>query len=200
MFRILAGFLIGSLGVVLIWWFSLNSKGEDLANGHRVDPAINIIQTIPDPKVSKKKNEDQSTPSKNVTVIRDSPPESIGIIPSSHSNEKAEVLRGENDKSKELNSIAFDEKALENGLITPETQNSVQSTSLQLSVNKKFFWKPFSLQAKAKGFAQYITSRSGVKCHTQKTGPGEYEVYFLYSDETDCLSKETLIKDTGINF
>jgi len=65
---------------------------------------------------------------------------------------------------------------------------------------KFFFWKPFFLESKAKNFAAHISSASNVNCLVDKTGTGNYQVYYLYKDEADKLAKAELIKNIGITF
>jgi len=63
---------------------------------------------------------------------------------------------------------------------------------------KQFFWKPFSLQAKAHGFAKQISTASKVPCLFEKISTGKYRVYFTYNDETDRKAKTIMIEDIGI--
>jgi len=83
---------------------------------------------------------------------------------------------------------------------TPVEKNVETVLSASDEGGKFFFWKPFSLGAKAKKFAAYITSGSNVNCLVDKTETGHYQVYYLYKDEADKLAKAELIKNTGITF
>jgi hypothetical protein len=64
---------------------------------------------------------------------------------------------------------------------------------------KQYIWKPFTLQGKAEGFAQYISKKSTVPCEVEKTGPGEFRIFITYKDQEDLKTKRSLIEAVGIS-
>lgn len=77
----------------------------------------------------------------------------------------------------------------------------VSSTTEQTSIaqaKKHYFWSAFSLQARAKRFAELITRQSGVDCLAEKSGVGKYMVYFTYTDTGDREFKLSQISTIGI--
>lgn len=63
---------------------------------------------------------------------------------------------------------------------------------------KQFFWQPFELESRAKGFAGHIKEKSAVACEFLKKAPGTYRVYFHYTDDADREEKIKRIEKTGI--
>ncbi len=56
------------------------------------------------------------------------------------------------------------------------------------------FWEPFNTPSKARGFAEYVSSESGVPCRVIKEAPAVYRIFFKYRDETDRMAKIALIE------
>jgi len=171
-FRLFTGFIIGVAMVILLWWF-FSGPGED-------NPVVEAPITKPIEQEIKQEpgvefvQTDQSD--KSESISQKSIEEEVPLPP-----------------SQEMTTIKNEPKTTPQDEQLPDTQEPVLG-------KKFFFWKPFSLKSKADRFAKNITSRSGVNCGAEKLGPGEYQVYFIYTDETDRFAKTELIKNTGINF
>lgn len=63
---------------------------------------------------------------------------------------------------------------------------------------RHYFWSPFSLRSRAEKFARQITKQSGVDCIFEKSGVGEYRVYFTYTDRAERDFKLSQISSMGI--
>ncbi|MCP4690186.1 MAG: hypothetical protein GY859_19190 [Desulfobacterales bacterium] len=101
------------------------------------------------------------------------------------------------DDSSATGVVKDDDAATESMDVKPGQEAA--SADPRESGNRQDFWTPFKTMKKAKGFAEYVTSVSGVDCGARKVRATRYQVYFTYEDELDRKTKIADIEKAGLD-
>ena len=213
----ITGFIMGVLLVTGIWYglggleemtpSRAKSKAKD-----RVEQAVQMVQKTvkqqegiknPDPADSRtetEKNEDQDSKSPAEKSSEKREKQSSGAA---ELQEPALPVAENGPDSGEIDNVP------ENSPGAAESAKETVPQGLHASIAKEnpgkpessakqFFWQPFELESRAKGFAGHIKEKSGVVCRLEKNKPGTYRVYFRYTDDADRRDKIQRIENTGV--
>lgn len=214
----ITGFVMGVLLVTGIWYglggfrdISVTKAESEVKD--RVEQAVEIVKnTVKQPEGIKNQDQTESRTKAEKKVeqggkvsVEKSSEKEKGKTSAAADLQKPSLLRANTGPGPEKR-----EKAPEKSPVADASDKETVAQGLQVSTRqeksgdsvssaRQFFWKPFQLESRAKGFAGHIKEKSGVACEFEKKKPGTYHVYFYYTDEGDRQEKIKRIEGTGIN-
>jgi len=198
--RVLTGFLTGAAAILLFGWFLALTADNELKKTVPVQ-VVPVAETgIQKDKEHHQEEISKTEPEKQLPDDQSKPPVSVPV-PSPENISRITATESSERNLTTQKQISDSGPALNAAVDFVQTSPAGDEQNHEMPNSKKFFfWSPFSLNAKAELFANYITSVSGVECGVKKTGAGRYQVYFPFEDESDRDEKSSLIKGTGLKF
>jgi hypothetical protein len=77
--------------------------------------------------------------------------------------------------------------------------DQIQSDPMQSTLSWHRFWRPFSTEVSARGFATRLEQLTGLDFRVQRAGVGRYEVAFAHVDDADKQARLARIRTvTGL--